>query len=103
MRQPDYFKAIGTVLDETPLANWKSWLKWQILTDAAPYLSKPFVDEDFAFFEKTLSGSPGDPAAVEAGRGARRASSGRGRSASSMSPSISRPPPRSGCRSWSQT
>ncbi len=58
VRQPDYFKAISKVLDETPLPDLKAWLKWQILTEAAPYLSKPFVDEDFAFFQKVLTGSP---------------------------------------------
>ena len=58
VRQPDYFKAISTVLDETPLADWKIWLKWQIVHEAAPFLSEPFVLEDFDFYEKTLSGSP---------------------------------------------
>ncbi len=58
VRQPDYFKAISKVLEETPLADIKSWLKWHVLHDAAPYLNKPFVDENFAFFEKVLSGAP---------------------------------------------
>ena len=58
VRQPDYFKAISKVLEETPLADMKAWLKWHVLHDAAPYLSKPFVDENFAFFEKTLTGAP---------------------------------------------
>jgi putative endopeptidase len=58
VRQPDYLKAVSIILEETPLADWKAWLKWHILSDAAPYLSKPFVDEDFAFFQKTLTGSP---------------------------------------------
>jgi putative endopeptidase len=58
VRQPDYFKAISKILDETPLADLKMWLKWHVLSEAAPYLSKPFVDEDFAFFQKTLTGAP---------------------------------------------
>jgi putative endopeptidase len=58
VRQPDYFKAISKILEETPLADVKAWLKWQVLHDAAPFLSKPFVDENFAFFEKTLTGAP---------------------------------------------
>jgi putative endopeptidase len=58
VRQPDYFKAISKVFEETPLADIKAWLKWHVLRNAAPYLSKPFVDENFAFFEKTLSGAP---------------------------------------------
>jgi putative endopeptidase len=58
VRQPDYFKALSAVLAETPLSDLKSWLKWHVLTAAAPFLSKPFVDEDFAFFQKTLTGAP---------------------------------------------
>ena len=46
------------MLDERPLADWKTWLKWHVLHDAAPFLSKPFVDENFAFFGKTLTGAP---------------------------------------------
>jgi putative endopeptidase len=58
VRQPDYFKAISTILADTPLADLKAWLKWQVLHDAASLLSKPFVQEDFDFFDKTLTGSP---------------------------------------------
>jgi putative endopeptidase len=58
VRQPDYFKALSTILAATPLADLKAWLKWQVLSDAAPLLSKPFVEENFKFFEKTLTGAP---------------------------------------------
>ncbi len=58
VRQPDYFKAMATLLDQIPLYDWKTWLKWQVLHHAASFLSKPFVDEDFAFFSKTLTGTP---------------------------------------------
>ena len=50
VRQPDYFTAMSKELDSVSLADWKLWLKWQVLHEAAPLLSKPFVDEDFAFF-----------------------------------------------------
>ena len=59
VRQPDYFKALAKLLDSIPLADWKTWLKWQVLLDAAPLLSKPFVQENFEFFGKTLTGTPG--------------------------------------------
>ena len=58
VRQPDYFTAMAKMLDEVPLDDWKTWLKWHVLHEAAPFLSKPFVDEDFAFFGKTLTGTP---------------------------------------------
>jgi putative endopeptidase len=41
-----------------PLAAWKAYLRWQLLHEASPSLSKKFVDENFAFYGKTLSGTP---------------------------------------------
>jgi putative endopeptidase len=58
VRQPDYFTAMAKLLDEVPLDDWKAWLKWQVLHEAASLLSKPFVDEDFLFFGKVLTGTP---------------------------------------------
>ena len=55
--QPSYFTAMARALDEVPLATWKEYLKWSILRGAAPLLSKPFVEENFAFYGKTLSGT----------------------------------------------
>jgi putative endopeptidase len=55
--QPDYFKAMAPLLDQIPLDRWKDWLKWHVLKDAAPLLSKPFADADFEFFERTLNGA----------------------------------------------
>jgi putative endopeptidase len=60
VRQPDYFTAMAEKLDEVPLDDWKTWLKWHVLHEAAPYLSRPFVDEDFAFRGRTLTGAPED-------------------------------------------
>jgi putative endopeptidase len=58
VRQPDFFKSLAKLLTTTPLADWKTWLKWHVLLDAAPLLSKPFVRENFEFFDKTLTGTP---------------------------------------------
>ena len=40
-------------------AGWKTvraYLAWHVLRSSAPHLAKPFVDENFAFYGKTLSG-----------------------------------------------
>jgi len=58
VRQPDYLTAMAKLLDQFPLDDWKTWMKWHVLSGAAPLLSKPFVEEDFAFFQRTLDGSP---------------------------------------------
>lgn len=44
-------------LKSTPVAVWKAYLKWQLLTVAAPWLTKAFADEAFAFQGKTLGGA----------------------------------------------
>ena len=47
--QPSYFTKLDQLAASTPLPVWKAYFKWHVLTAAAPYLSKPFVDERFAF------------------------------------------------------
>ena len=57
VQQPTYFTALAKLLDEIPLADWKTWLDWKVIRDSAPVLSKPFVEEDFQFYGKTLTGA----------------------------------------------
>jgi putative endopeptidase len=56
--QPSYFSALDQLMATTPLPVWKAYFKWHVLSAAAPYLSKPFVDERFAFNGTVLSGIP---------------------------------------------
>ena len=55
--QPDFFKALDAQLTATPLDDWKSYLRWQLLDTTAPGLSEKFVAEDFEFRGKTLRGT----------------------------------------------
>ncbi len=54
--QPEFFKEAGRLVDEAPLESWKAYLRWNLLDAAAPMLSSPFVNQDFEFRGKTLSG-----------------------------------------------
>ncbi|MDP3858758.1 MAG: M13-type metalloendopeptidase [Stagnimonas sp.] len=54
--QPSYVSALGKAVQAVSLEDWKVYLKWQLLSSFSPFLSKPFVDADFAFFKKTLNG-----------------------------------------------
>jgi len=54
--EPEFFKAVETELKSEPLANWKVYFRWHVVAGTAPYLSKAFVDEDFAFNRKYLRG-----------------------------------------------
>jgi putative endopeptidase len=43
-------------LAREPLTAIQSYLRWHVLHSDAPLLSKPFEDENFAFFNQTLNG-----------------------------------------------
>ena len=58
--QPSYFKSLSELLQKTPLAVWKTYFRWRVLAAAAPYLGRPFVDENFAFHGTALRGIPQD-------------------------------------------
>ena len=55
--QPDFFKALDRQLTSTPLEDWKTYLRWQLLDTSARGLPDKFVAEDFEFHGKALVGS----------------------------------------------
>ncbi|MGW0452406.1 M13 family metallopeptidase [Gordonia sputi] len=55
--QPSFVDDVTTLFAESPLEHWKTWLTWRLLHSAASYLSSEFVDENFAFYGRTLTGA----------------------------------------------
>ncbi|HEY3756346.1 MAG TPA: M13 family metallopeptidase [Opitutaceae bacterium] len=55
--QPEFFAAFDRLLVSTPVADWRAYLRWQLLTDFAPDLSEPFEQEDFDFSNRILTGT----------------------------------------------
>jgi len=55
--QPKFLEQFEAELKTTPLAQWRTYLRWQVLNAAADSLSKPFVEENFAFAGKYLTGA----------------------------------------------
>ena len=53
---PSYLTAYDNLVQKTDLATLKSYFEWQLVRAYAPYLSKPFVDADFAFYGTTVTG-----------------------------------------------
>jgi putative endopeptidase len=53
---PDFFRAEEKLLVEHPLEHWKTYMRWQVIHRAAPYLNKAMSDENFDFFARTLAG-----------------------------------------------
>ncbi len=54
--QPGFFEAENTVLGDQSLDALKAYLKFHVINSVAPWLSKPYEDANFDFFEKTLHG-----------------------------------------------
>jgi putative endopeptidase len=56
MAHPEFFEAVDKMLVEVPVADWKTYLRWQLLNNAASGLSSKFETESFNFYGKTLQG-----------------------------------------------
>ncbi|MGB6162516.1 MAG: M13 family metallopeptidase [Pseudonocardiaceae bacterium] len=54
--EPTFFTDLGTALTTVPLAEWKSYLKFKLIDDLAPYLSNDFVTAHFEFHNRDLAG-----------------------------------------------
>ncbi|WP_306591316.1 M13 family metallopeptidase [Geothrix sp. 21YS21S-4] len=55
---PSAIAGTAKLIAEEPLDIWKDYLTFHVLKAASPYLPKAFVDEDFAFSGKVVSGQP---------------------------------------------
>jgi putative endopeptidase len=58
VREPDFFTGIGKLLSQFNRHEWLSWLRWQVISGAAPYLSQAIVQQNFSFYGTTLNGTP---------------------------------------------
>jgi len=54
--QPKFIAEVGKMVDDVPLENWKTYLRWNLIRSMSPYLSSNFVDERFEFTGKFLRG-----------------------------------------------
>jgi endothelin-converting enzyme/putative endopeptidase len=53
---PGFFKAMNEELNKESLADWKVYLRWHLVHADAPFLSSALLNENFAFYGKTLRG-----------------------------------------------
>ena len=58
VQQPPFFAGLSTILSNFDRDSWVAWLKWNIISGSAPYLSSDLVNQNFDFYGKTLSGTP---------------------------------------------
>lgn len=54
---PDFYKALDTQLKDISLDDIKTYLRWHVVHSQAPMLPTDFVNENFNFFGKTLTGA----------------------------------------------
>jgi putative endopeptidase len=52
---PKFFLSADSLVKNTPIGDWQVYLKWNVLRSSATYLSKSFVDAEFAY-NQTLTG-----------------------------------------------
>ena len=55
--EPKFLEEVNRQLQQTSLADWKTYLRWQFLHASADGLSAPFVEENFAFYGAYLAGA----------------------------------------------
>ena len=55
--QPKFVQRVNEVMTSTSLDDWKTYLRWRLINSTAKSLSKPFVDEDFNFKGRVLTGT----------------------------------------------
>lgn len=53
---PEFIRVATRMLPSTPIAQWKTYLRWHLVNATAGHLSQAFVDEDFRFKGKILAG-----------------------------------------------
>ncbi|HZE89437.1 MAG TPA: M13 family metallopeptidase, partial [Verrucomicrobiae bacterium] len=54
---PDFLKGLEPVLAATDMENLRTYMRWHLVTASAALLPSSFVDENFEFFGKVLTGA----------------------------------------------
>jgi putative endopeptidase len=56
LSQPGFFAEVDKMIADVPAEEWRTYLRFHAIDSASPYLSKPFAEAHFAFYNKTLNG-----------------------------------------------
>ncbi|HEX6704308.1 MAG TPA: M13 family metallopeptidase [Albitalea sp.] len=54
--QPAFFRKLERLLRQRPLADWKTYLRWNVVNSQAPYLAQPYAQAYFDFYSTKLRG-----------------------------------------------
>ncbi len=58
--QPSYLAALDEIVQDVPLADWKTWARFRTVSEASGLLPSAYGDASFAFYGKQLSGQTQD-------------------------------------------
>ena len=58
VREPSFVEGVAALLTDDRLDAWTDWLAWQVIRSNAAYLSDDFVEANFDFYGRTLTGTP---------------------------------------------
>ncbi len=58
LSQPKFMAEFDKMLASAPVDQWQAYLRFHAIDDSSSYLSKPFQDDQFDFYGKTLAGQP---------------------------------------------
>ena len=54
--QPSFIKEVEAIIGDTPIEDQVAYLQWNMINSASSFLSDEFVNQDFDFYGKTMSG-----------------------------------------------
>ena len=57
VRQTNYYDKLNQLINTVSLEDWKTYLRWLVAHQTAPFLSNAFVKENFAFYGTTMQGA----------------------------------------------
>ncbi len=58
VQEPSHFVGLADLIRTFDRDSWSSWITWHLISGSAPFLSEAFVNENFDFYGRTLSGTP---------------------------------------------
>ncbi len=56
LAMPEFHQEVSRMIADEPVATWKAYLRFHTVDGASPYLSEPFVQEHYAFNNRTMAG-----------------------------------------------
>ncbi|HVW70491.1 MAG TPA: M13 family metallopeptidase, partial [Steroidobacteraceae bacterium] len=58
VEEPKFLRAVDQLLRDAPIADWQVYLRWQLLHTFAEALPAAFAQENYAFYDAYLAGTP---------------------------------------------